>query len=169
MNRISFFILLMAFAITANAQDKLPAVNIKKVAGENFNTSEISNNGKPMVISFWATWCKPCVQELTAISELYDDWQEETGVKVIAVSTDDSRNSSRVQPFVNARKWDYEVYLDPNSDFKRAMNVNNIPHTFLVNGKGEIVWQHNSYSPGDELELYELIKKLSKGESIDKK
>lgn len=148
------------------AQNKVPSVEVKKIGGESFNTSTLSNDGKPMIISFWATWCKPCVQELTAISEQYEEWQKETGVKVIAVSTDDSRNMARVQPFVNSRSWDYEIYLDPNGDFKRALNVNNIPHTFLVNGKGEIVWQHNSYTPGDEEELYELVKKLAKGESI---
>lgn len=148
------------------AQSKIPSVEVKKISGETFNTSAISNDGKPMIISFWATWCKPCVQELTAISEQYEEWQKETGVKVIAVSTDDSRNMARVQPFVNSRSWEYEIYLDPNADFKRALNVNNIPHTFLVNGNGEIVWQHNSYTPGDEDELYELVKKLAKGESI---
>ena len=124
------------------------------------------NDNKLYVVNFWATWCKPCVQELTAISEVYEEWQKETGVKVIAISTDDSRNSARVTPFVNARNWTYDVYLDPNGDFKRALNVNNIPHTFLINGKGEIVWQHNSYTPGDEEELYELLKKVAKGESI---
>ncbi len=148
------------------AQNKIPSVEVKNIGGENINTSSISNDGKPIIISFWATWCKPCVQELTAISEQYEEWQKETGVKVIAVSTDDSRNMARVQPFVNSRSWGYEIYLDPNGDFKRALNVNNIPHTFLVNGKGEIVWQHNSYTPGDEEELFELVKKLAKGESI---
>lgn len=166
MKKIVFSLLFISIAIFANAQSKIPSVEIKKIAGENFNTSMLSNDGKPMIISFWATWCKPCVQELTAISELYEEWQKETGVKVIAISTDDSRNSARVTPFVNARNWTYDVYLDPNGDFKRALNVNNIPHTFLVNGKGEIVWQHNSYTPGDEEELYEMLKKVAKGESI---
>jgi peroxiredoxin len=162
-------IVLIALLLTGNillAQSKIPSVDVKKIAGENFNTSNLSNDGKPMIISFWATWCKPCVQELNAIAENYEEWQKETGVKVIAISTDDSRNSARVAPFVSARNWSYEVYLDANADFKRALNVNNIPHTFLVNGKGEIVWQHNSYTPGDEEELYELVKKLAKGESI---
>ena len=46
------------------------------------------------------------------------------------------------------------------------MNVNQIPHTFLLNGKGEIVWQHTSFSEGSELELIELVRKLNKGEDI---
>ncbi len=150
-------------------ENKVPAVEIKKLGGESFNTELLQNDGKPMIISFWATWCKPCIQELNTIAESYDDWQSETGVKLFAVSTDDSRSQGRVQPFVNARAWEYDVLLDPNGDFKRAMNVNNIPHTFLVNGKGEIVWQHTNYVQGDETELYELLKKAAKNEPIEKK
>ena len=163
---LSSAIILSLSAFTTGDGDKIPSASVKKIDGSATNSNTFKNDGKPMIISFWATWCKPCVQELTAISEQYEEWQKETGVKVIAVSTDDSRNLARVQPFVNSRNWEYEIYLDPNGDFKRALNVNNIPHTFLVNGKGEIVWQHNSYTPGDEEELFELVKKLAKGESI---
>ncbi len=141
---------------------KIPAVNVKTLKGGTFNTSKIANDGKPIVISFWATWCSPCKRELNAIAEVYEDWQDATGVKLIAMSIDDARNMGKVAPYVNGQDWDYDVYIDPNGDFKRAMNVNNVPHTFLINGAGEIVWQHNSYSPGDEEELLEQIKKLKK-------
>jgi hypothetical protein len=83
-------------------------------------------------------------KELNAIAEVYDDWQEETGVKVIAVSIDDSRNAAKVAPFANGKDWPFEIYLDTNSDLKRALNVNAIPHTFLLNANKEIVWQHTS-------------------------
>lgn len=148
------------------AQNNLPAVTIQDMKGGSFNTSQIQNNGKPIIISFWATWCKPCIAELTAIAENYEDWQAETGVKVIAVSIDDARNVAKVEPFVNGKSWEYEVYCDPNGDFKRSMSVNTVPHTFLIDGQGNIVWQHNSYNPGDEDELLELTKKVSKGEKI---
>ena len=113
-----------------------------------------------MIINFWATWCSPCKKELNNIAELYDDWVDETGVKLIAVSIDDARSQSRVLPYVNGSAWDYEVYIDENQDFKRAMGVNNVPHTFLVDGEGKIVYQHNNYAPGDEYELYEQILSL---------
>jgi peroxiredoxin len=148
---------------------KIPSVEVKKLDGTNFNTKDISNDGKPIIISFWATWCSPCKKELNTIHDLYDEWKAETGVKLIAVSIDDARNIQKVAPYVNARNWEFEVYLDPNQDFKRAMNVNNIPHTFLINGNGEIVYQHNSYAEGDEYKLYELIKKVAKGEPISEK
>ena len=144
----------------------LPSVDIKDVKGNPFNTLKIENDGKPIVISFWASWCKPCIKELTTIADVYADWQEETGVKIYAVSIDDARSSSLVAPLVNGKNWDYIVLLDQNGDFKRAMNVGPIPHTFVLNGKREIVWQHTSFSEGSELELIDLIRKLNKGENI---
>ena len=112
-------------------------------------------------MSFFATWCKPCKVELNTIAEDYDDWVDDTGVQLIAVSIDDARSTSRVEPYVNAQGWDYQVLLDPNGDLKRAMNVNNVPHTFLVKN-GAIVWDHNNYSPGDEKELYKEVLKFAK-------
>lgn len=144
----------------------LPSADVKTLDGKKTNTSKITNDGKPIVISFWATWCKPCKKELDAISEVYEEWQKETGVKLIAISIDDSRSSGKVVTDAKSHGWEYEVYLDENQDFKRAMNVNNVPHTFIVNGKGEIVWQHNSYSEGDEEHLFEALKKVAKGEKI---
>ena len=141
---------------------QLPNVNLKDVKGNNKNISKLSNDGNPIIISFWATWCKPCKAELNTIAEEYDDWVDETGVKLVAVSIDDARSSSRVEPYINAQGWEYLVLMDPNGDLKRAMNVNNVPHTFLVDGNGKIVWDHNNYSPGDEHELYEELVKYSK-------
>jgi cytochrome c biogenesis protein CcmG, thiol:disulfide interchange protein DsbE len=152
---------------TAKTIRNIPAISIQDINGHKINTAELSNNGKPFIISFWATWCKPCISELTAINEVYSDWQKETGVKLIAVSIDDARSSPKVSPLVNAKAWDYEVLLDQNGDFKRALNVNAVPHTFLINGKGEIVWQHTSFIEGNELELIELVRKLEAGQPLD--
>jgi cytochrome c biogenesis protein CcmG, thiol:disulfide interchange protein DsbE len=155
---------------SATAQDsgrKIPDVAVKNLDNSSFQTSQISNDGKPIIISFWATWCSPCKRELNTIADDFEDWVDETGVKLVAVSIDDTRNLHKVKPYVDTQGWEYDVYLDPNGDFKRAMNVNNVPHTFLIDGEGNIVWQHNSYAPGDEIELYELVEKLAAGEPID--
>ncbi len=173
MKKIIFFAALFGLAFGVSAQDaeksykNLPSVNVKTLDGKTFNTSEITNDGNPIILSFWALWCKPCINELTTIAEVYDEWVEETGVKLVAVSIDDSRSSSRVAPTINGKGWDYDVLLDPNGDFKRAMNVNMIPHTFLLNGKGEIVWQHTSFSEGSELQLIEMVRALKRGETIE--
>ena len=168
MRRISllfFTICLCQFGFTQNNR-KLPSVQVQNLNGDNLDISSVSNDGKPIYISFWALWCTNCIKELNAITDLYADWQKETGVKIVAVSIDDERNKAKVNPFVSGKNWEYEVYLDPNSDLKRALNINTIPHSFLLNGKGEIVYQHNGYTPGDEEELYKLIKKVAAGEDI---
>ena len=162
LKRLIMLAFLAAAALTASAQkNSLPVVTLKDLDGKKVSTADWSNDGKPIVISFWATWCKPCIKELMAIHEQYDEWQKETGVKVIAVTIDDSRNATKVAPFVSGKGWEFEIYLDENSDLKRALNVPNVPHTFLLNGKGDVVWQHTSYNVGDEEELYKQIKEVA--------
>jgi peroxiredoxin len=97
---------------------------------------------------------------------VYSDWQKETGVKLISISIDDSKSSSKVAPYVNSKGWEFEEYLDVNSDFKRAMNVNMPPHTFILDGKGNIVWQHVGFKDGDEDQYIEVVRKIVKGEKI---
>jgi len=154
------------FAQENTANSDIKAVDIKDLNGANFNTSEIKNDG-PIVIDFWATWCKPCIKELMAIDEDFVDLQEETNVKIYAISIDDSKSTAKVAPFVNGKAWEFEVLLDENSDFKRAMGVINVPHTFVFDKNGKLMWQHSSYNEGDENELYEVIKKVAAGLPIE--
>ena len=150
----------MVYAQQANSE--LPAVTLKNISGKTINTSELSNDGKPIIISFFATWCKPCNRELSAISEVYEDWQDETGVKLIAVSIDQAQNINKVRPLVADNGWPYEVLLDRNSDFKRALGVQMIPFVLIVDGKGKIVYKHNGYTEGAENELIEKVRELVK-------
>jgi len=149
----------LAFAVGLNAQTSIPDIQIQTIDFATFKTSEINNDGKPFIINFWATWCAPCKAELNAINDEWPDW-EETGVKIYAVSIDNSRSVNSVQPYVYGQDWPFEVLLDVNSEFRRAMNVNNVPFTFLIDGDGNIVYKHNNYAEGDELELYEKILEL---------
>ncbi len=144
----------------------VPAANVKNLKGETVNTSTFDNGGKPVLVSFWATWCKPCLQELSAWNNVYDEWKKETGVKIIAISIDDARNASKVAPFVNGKRWEFDIYLDENAEFKRAMNVNSVPHSFLIDKDGKIVWMHNSYAPGDEDKLFDVIKQVAAGQQV---
>lgn len=171
MKKAILLISILLLGITLHAQEgilerTIPSIDIKTMTGEMFNTSTIDNAGKPMVISFFALWCKPCLRELTAIADVYPDWQEETGVKLVAISIDDARSMANVMPTVNGNGWEYEFYCDPNGDFKRAMGVNMIPHIFVLDGQKKVVYQHTSYAEGGENELYEIIKKVAAGEAV---
>lgn len=152
---------MMFFGLAAQNSD-LPNITVKNLDGESVNVAELNNDGKPFVITFWATWCAPCLKEHNNLAEVYDDWVEETGVKIFAVSIDDARSTARMKPFVEGKGWPFEVLLDVNSELKRAMNVNMPPHTFLFDGDGKLVWQHSTYVDGSEDDLYQEILKLSK-------
>ena len=151
--------LMAVMAVTAlSAAAALPSVSLKDINGKTVDTATLSNDGKPFVISFFALWCKPCNRELKTISEIYDEWQEETGMRLVAVSIDEAQNAQKVKPFVESKGWEYEVLLDPNGEFKRQMGVNDIPHVFVVDGEGNIVWNHQGYVDGGEEDILEAVK-----------
>lgn len=160
MKRILLSALICIAAIGASAQ--LPQTTIKDAKGRPVNTATLSNDGKPFVISFFATWCKPCLRELKAIAEVYDDWRDETGMKLYLVSIDDAQNTSKVKPLADAEGWEYDLLLDPNSDFFRAMGLQAVPHVLVVDGDGKIVHNHSGYTDGAETELIDIIRGLSK-------
>ena len=141
---------------------QLPSVKLKTLDGKTVDTSTLNNDGKPFIISFFATWCKPCNRELKAIHEQYEEWQEETGVKVVAISIDQAQNINKVKPLVDGEEWEYEVLLDPNSEFRRAMGVQMIPHVFIIGGDGKIVESRSGYTEGGEQHLIEKVRELVK-------
>ena len=119
-------------------------------------------NGKITVIRFWATWCSPCKKELDAIMDYYEEWQEKYGVELVAISVDDARSAAKVPAMVKEKGWKYRVLLDPAKELQTAANIQAVPHTFVLDQNGNIVFEHNGYTPGDELELEELFKTLKK-------
>ena len=155
MKKIILLTLLVIMSITIKAQDKtLPNITIKDLKGKSVNLKNYISNTKPTVISFWATWCKPCMKELSNLHEVYDEWKEETGVEIIIISIDDSRSQSKVKPYINSMGWEFKGFLDPNREVARSLHVISVPHTFLVDKAGNIVYENKGYIEGDEETLY---------------
>ena len=162
---MKFLGLLLAFkllSIISAHTEHLPSVQLKDLNGKTVNTSTLVNDGKPFIICFFATWCKPCLMELEAIKEIYEDWQHETGVKLYAISIDDAQNSLKVGPEAQAKGWQYEILLDSNADFRRALGGNLIPAVFIVDGDGKIVYSRTGYTAGAEEHLIEEVRELLK-------
>lgn len=148
--------------IPVAAGKTLPSVTLKRLNGETVNIQEYGRNGKITVLSFWASWCAPCKRELDAIADLYPEWQEQYGVEVIAITTDNARALSKVRPIVEQKGWPFEILSDPNQELQQALNFQAIPQTYVVDRKGEIVYEHAGYQPGDEYELEKVIEKIGK-------
>jgi cytochrome c biogenesis protein CcmG, thiol:disulfide interchange protein DsbE len=164
------FICFLTSLQVASAQDKtIPtSLKLKKIDGNEWiDLTEQLNTEGATIISFWATWCKPCLSELNAIQEEYEAWQKDTKVKLIAISIDDSRSSDRVKGFVKTRGWDFEVLVDLNGDANRALGVNSVvPYTFILDKDKKIVYTHTSYLAGDEQKYLEIITQIANNEPI---
>ncbi len=160
LNYFKLTIIILFFTHSIYSQTNIPSIYIKTLNGKSINSKSTLNQNGLTVYSFWATWCVPCINELDAIHNEFDKW-EKTNVKLVAVSTDDSRTKRRVRPLINGKNWKFDVVLDENQKFKRALNISGIPHTIVVRGS-EIIYRRIGYKPGDESNLYDFLLKNSK-------
>lgn len=152
---------IVTLCISLSAAAQLPAVKLENRKGETVVTSSLVDGKTPMIISFWAVTCKPCIRELDAINDAMPDWLDEASFRVVAISTDDSRFSAQARAWVEGHGWnDFTVLFDKNQEFMRAMNVSYTPQIFVVDKNGKIVYSHTGYTPGSEQELIDKIKSL---------
>ena len=151
-----------ATAFITGPSSTIPSAEVNTLDGKTVNIKDYIGQGKITVVSFWATWCGPCKKELDAIAKVYPAWQEKYNVELIAITIDEARSLARVPALIEKKGWDYTVLADVNQELKEALKFQTIPQTFLLDQKGEIIYSHNSYNPGDELELEEKISALVK-------
>ena len=151
---VSCIISLIAF--NSSSQKFIPDLGLKTLNGESVRSVQVINQNGFTIISFWATWCIPCINELDAINEVISEWSKKEDITVLAISTDDSRSKKRVKPLINGKDWVFDVISDTNQDFKRAMGVVGIPHT-IVTYKSEIIHRRIGYTPGEEEDLFDVI------------
>ncbi len=159
MKKLFITVLAMFAGYAATAQ--LPNVKVENAQGEVIETSTLLDAKKPMIVSFWSTTCKPCIQELDAINDQLVDWLDEADFQVVAVSIDDVRSSSKAKALAKGRGWDdFTLIYDKNQELKRAMNVGNPPQVFVLDATGKVVYSHTGYTPGSESELLEQVKAI---------
>lgn len=170
MKKALFIVAVFVLSVVSEAlAQKLPQITLKDITGKSIRVDTLSNDGKPFIIDFFATWCKPCNRELDAIAEVYEEWQEETGVKLFAVSIDRAQNTNKVKPLVDNHGWVYDVLLDPNSEFRRTFGGELIPYVVICDGEGNVVYKHNGYADGAEEELIGKVRELLTEEKDAKK
>ncbi|HUR30364.1 MAG TPA: TlpA disulfide reductase family protein [Saprospiraceae bacterium] len=157
-----FIVLAISFGFTQPISNKtLPNITISDLQGKPVNIQEITGGGKITVLSFWATWCAPCKRELDAIAELYPVWSTEYNTKLVAITIDNARALTQVKPLIQEKGWEFEVLSDSKQELQQALNFQAIPQTFVVDAEGNIVYQHEGYTPGDEYELEKVLKGLA--------
>ena len=158
MKNFLFGLLLVGFNL--NAQTNLPNIQLSNLEGKKVSsTADFSQKDQLYVFSFCATWCTPCISELDEINDLMSEWKKEVAFKLIAISIDDSRTQKRVKPLINGKGWEFDILLDTNQDFKRALGIVNVPYLIVVKNN-KIVHIKNGYVPGNELDLLEKLKIL---------
>jgi peroxiredoxin len=113
----------------------------------------------PLLLSFWATWCKPCLEELIEFQKIYNDYKEK-GFKMLAISTDSERTVAKVKPYVKSRNYDFPVLFDTNSNVARIYYAHAIPYSVLIDKNGKILYSHMGYMRGDEVGMRDKVKKL---------
>lgn len=159
--KILFNLICLLFLTSIVRADSLPDIKLENQEGKTVSVRSLLCD-KPLIILFWSTTCKPCIQELKAINEQLEEWQEEADFDIMAVAIDDSRSVGKAKAMVSGFGWEFTCLFDKNQDFKRAMNVSLIPQSYIVNAKGEIIYSHSGYTPGSEQTLLEKIKELKK-------
>jgi len=160
MKKLVLLMCLLALAASSKIQAQLPAVTLKTIDGKSVKMDTLNNAGKPIIMSFFGTFCKPCMRELDAIAEVYDEWQEETGVRLVLVSIDRAQDVQKVKPLVANHGWSYEVFLDTNEELKRALGCQMVPFVVILDGQGKVVYKHSGYTDGGEQELIEKVREL---------
>ncbi len=156
-------VFLFSLFITAQESEELAGRRAPNFVLENLDGDYVELNQEigegPVLLSFWATWCKPCIEELTEFKKLYRDYKDK-GFKLLAISTDDERTVAKVKPYVKSKNYDFPVLYDTSGDVARIYYARAVPFTVLIDKQGAIVYSHMGYMRGDEQVIKNKVKEM---------
>jgi cytochrome c biogenesis protein CcmG/thiol:disulfide interchange protein DsbE len=160
MKRISVFLILTLIILTSMPAiaGNAPDFTLKDLKGKKVSLSSLLKDG-PILIDFWATWCKSCLHELPLLDQIGDKYRSQ-GLQIVAISTDSPKTAAKVRPFVKSTGYDFIVLLDSKQEVRRLFGGTSTPYTVLISQEGEIVYSHLGYVPGDELKIEAKISDL---------
>ncbi len=155
MNFIKFLLLLIIFNIKISAQSNYDFKS-ETIDNKEIIFYEVLQNG-PVLVNFWALWCKPCRSEMKHLDAIFLKYKE-NGLTILGVNQDSPRSLAKVKAFVSSHKINYPVITDPNQEIFQKFNGQSIPLNVLFDENGNVVFTHIGYLPGDEIELEKEIK-----------
>lgn len=163
MKKITVLIAFFLVYGTINAQ-KLKQISkdliVYDLDGNSKTMGEImENNGVPVIIDFWATWCKPCLGAIKNTNKKYPQWKSEDGAKMVLISIDREDKIEAIKTLAKKHNWEYELYIDKNKNTQRALGITQIPNTLLIDNEGNVLLHEIGYADGDEDHLIKKIRK----------
>ena len=152
---------IFVFSVSLFSQDdsggirKGPDFTLENLDGDQVELFNEVGDG-PILLSFWATWCKPCLEELNEYKQIYSEYKDK-GFKMFAISTDDENSVAKVKPLVKSKGYNFPVLLDTNSDAVRLYYAQSIPYSVILDKEGMIIYSHLGYMRGDEVKVKKII------------
>lgn len=157
MKKLLVFLVVIIQNYFASSQS-IPDAVLTTLDGKKFDAARLNaKDNKLKVLFLWATWCVPCINELTTVNDLKENWRKQVDFELYAIAEDDNRSYNKVAPTVNGRGWQFIVLADKNQELKRKLGVSDIPFTLIVKN-GQIIYRHVGYSDGDEEEIFNILK-----------
>ncbi len=142
-----------------------PDFTLKNLAGQDVTLSELLKDG-PVIVDFWATWCKPCIKAFPDLQEVFDSYKD-CGLRVLAVSIDGPRSTSRVASVIKAKGNTFTVLLDPSQSVAKKLHVTSVPRTVLIDKNGKITYAVTGYRPTNHAQLSKAVGALFPGGCAD--
>lgn len=157
------FILIVSLPLLAQDEEELtgrkaPNFKLINLNGKYVELNKETGNG-PILLSFWATWCKPCLEEMAEFNKIYNEYKDK-GFSILAISTDSEKSVAKVKPYIKSKGYGFPVLLDTNNEVARKYYAQQMPYTIMIDKNGNIVYSHLGYMKGDEKKIEKLVAEM---------